>query len=87
MAKQTFISCYYKGENDSEHLHIDFDRWSYKKPETILEKVLDFIRKYPSLAKEWNYIRIYATPDGYKTERLPTLVYDVRADKKATVTI
>lgn len=81
MPKQTFISCYYKNENDK--MYVDFNRWGYKKPETILKKILDFIKEYPLLCKEWNTIKIFATPDGYNAEETPILIYNnEKKDKK-----
>ena len=73
----TFISCYYEDENKKFFEYVDFNRWTLKRPENILKKVLQFKSDYPGLAKGWNVIKIFATPDGYNHDEKPVLVYQV----------
>lgn len=71
MPKQTFISCV----EDAAGKMIDFNRWTFKQPETIVRKYAEAIKKD---SKFWRMIwrdgitlAIYATPDGYNTEKKP----------------
>ena len=73
MATQTYISRL----EDSTGKMLDSERWSYKRPETILQKLSNGYSKYYDLYKrqleQAATVAIYATPDGYHMEKMPVM--------------
>ena len=69
--KQTFISYV----EDAEGKMIDFNRWAFKRPETIVKKYSEAIKKdsnfWRMIWRDGVTLAIYATPDGYNTEKKP----------------
>jgi hypothetical protein len=78
MKQQTFLSCYYADADKRPFEYEDFDRWSFKRPETVLRKILEFMQD-PSaevFTKRWNVVKVFATPDGYNyDETQPVLTW------------
>lgn len=62
MKEQTFIS-YLEDENGKM---IDFERWTYKKVETVLKSVKELYKHpiYSGNLKRSKNLSIYATPEG-----------------------
>jgi hypothetical protein len=79
MAQQTFIS---RIEN-AEGKMVDFNRWSFKRPEAVVKKYSEAIKKDPDfwrlIWRDGVTLAIYATPDGYSMEKKPC--YTVNLNK------
>jgi hypothetical protein len=75
MLEQTYVS-YLEDENGKM---IDFERWTYKKPKTIANKLKELYQElsrysfYDEKLKKAKIISIYATPDGCNKEKNPVL--------------
>ena len=67
--QQTFISYL----ENSEGKMINFERWNYKRVNTIIEKLqwLYSHTFYKSELEKATYIAIYATPNGYDKDPQP----------------
>lgn len=74
MKKQTYISYLEDGCGN----RIAFERWAYKRVETILSKLkVLYTGSYSFVYKEdiakAKTVSIYATPDGYNREKYPVV--------------
>lgn len=78
MKKQTYISYL----EDKEGKRLDFERWAYKKPSTILDKLKILYNDYYSIYKDniekSEYVTIYKTPDGYNKEEEPEIKMNIK---------
>ncbi len=75
MKKQTYISYL----EDSDGKMINFERWSYKKTDTIIEKLKE-LYQYPIYKKDIEKsvrIAIYETPDGYNKNKTPKIIVPI----------
>ncbi len=74
---------------DSNGRTIDFERWNYKRPSTVRQKLYNLYTEYSGLYRKilqaCTVIKCYSTPDGYNRGyiewELPT-VYFIAADNK-----
>jgi len=71
MKQQTFIVLLKDAENSQK----DFYRFTYKKPETVLNKLKEAVKNNPDF---WSYswkdctiVQCFATPDGYNKSAAP----------------
>lgn len=65
MKKQTYIICL----EDQDGRTVDFERWTYKRSQTCVDKIVELYAEWPSLYEK-NLERAarvvcYPTPDGY----------------------
>lgn len=76
MKKMTFIALVFDKEHQGKHENIDFQRWEYKRVQTVKEKMLELCQR-PFFSEYYGKVcKIYATPNGYDKEEIPTLVFD-----------
>jgi hypothetical protein len=77
MKQQTYIS-YIK---DASGRMVDFNRWAYKRPETIVKKYAEALAKDPkfwrTIWKDGVTLAIYATPDGYNKKPQPVITIPI----------
>ena len=76
MKRQTFIAMVFDKERQAEFESIDFQRWTYKRPQTVKTKMIELCEHYHFPEYYDKVCKIYATPDGYNYEKTPTLVFD-----------
>ena len=71
MKKQTYISCL----EDENGKMINFERWSYKNINTIVNKLKTLYQYsiYKSSLEKSKTLVIYETPDGYNKNKIPVL--------------
>ena len=73
MKKQTYLSYI----EDANGRMIDFNRWAFKRPETIIRKHREALardgRFWRTMWKDGVTLAIYATPDGYNKEPQPVI--------------
>lgn len=71
MKKQTYVS-YLEDENNKM---VDFERWNYKKVNTVIEKVKWLYNNYYPIYKhsleKSKVLAIYESPDGINTSKNP----------------
>ena len=65
MKKQTYIIVL----EDQGGRTVDFERWTYKRPQTCVDKIVELYAEWPSLYEKnlERAVRVvcYPTPDGY----------------------
>ena len=76
MKKMTFIALVFDKEHQSKHEEIDFQRWGYKRVQTVKEKMLELCERFHFPEYYGKVCKVYATPDGYNQDKLPSLVFD-----------
>lgn len=73
MKKQTYVSYI---ENADRRM-IDFNRWTFKRPETIVRKHREALARdgqfWRTIWKDGVILAVYATPDGCNKEPHPVL--------------
>ena len=73
MKKQTYLSYI----EDASGRMVDFNRWAFKRPETIVKKYREALardgRFWRKIWCDGVTLAIYATPDGYNKEPRPVL--------------
>lgn len=76
MKKMTFIAMVFDKEHQAKHEIVDFQRWDYKRAQTVKTKMLELCQR-PIFSDYYGKVcKIYASPDGYNHEANPTLVFD-----------
>lgn len=69
MKKQTYISYI----ENTEGGMVDFNRWTYARPETIIKKYVDALKKdkkfWRTIWRDGVTLAIYATPDGSNIQK------------------
>lgn len=76
MKKMTFIALVFDREHQGKHEEIDFQRWEYKRVQTVKEKMLLLCERFHFADYYGKVCKIYATPDGYNKEEEPALVFN-----------
>jgi hypothetical protein len=73
MKKQTYLSYI----EDVNGRMIDFNRWAFKRPETIVKKHKEALEQdrtfWRKIWRDGVTLAIYATPDGYNKEPQPVI--------------
>ena len=77
--KQTYVS---RIENADGRM-VDFNRWTLKRPETIIRKYAEALAKDESfwrmIWRDGVTLAIYATPDGYNADKVPVRTIPIDA--------
>lgn len=81
MKKMTFIALVFDKNRQGEHQHKDFQRWTYKRAQTVQKRMLEHCERYNFSEYYGKVCKIYATPNGYDLESQPTLVFDFPESK------
>ena len=81
MKKMTFIALVFDKNRQGEHQHKDFQRWTYKRAQTVQKRMLELCERYNFSEYYGKVCKIYATPNGYDLEPQPTLVFDFPKSK------
>lgn len=78
MKTQTYISFW----KDAAGNTTNFERWTYKRLETVKEKNRELSQNniMKALNKTAVFIEIYASPDGYNKEDQPSAIYNINLD-------
>lgn len=76
MEKMTFISLVFDKSKQGKHQQVDFQRWTYKRVETVQKKMLELCEKYHFSEYYGKVCKVYATPNGYNLEPQPALIFN-----------
>ena len=76
MKKMTYIALVFDKEHQGKHEEIDFQRWGYKRAQTVKKKMLELCKRIHFPEYYGKVCKIYATPDGYNLEGTPALVFN-----------
>lgn len=76
MKKMTFIALVFDKEHQGKHEEIDFQRWGYKRVQTVKEKMLELCEIFHFPEYYGKVCKVYATPDGYNQEKTPSITFN-----------